>query len=228
MRKGRETAVTAAPSRQPSVRPSGRPSLERAGQLADTIMDHATRLFIEHGFGATSVEAIAAAAGISKKTYYTRFAGKAEVFEAAVLRYVAQNLRTGEPAQADSEPLEERLVRMACELLEWILRPEVLGLYRVTIAEAPRFPELARTVVDFAILGAARSFEPVFRTWAAGNPSDDEIAFVASQFLQSVAAEPFHRAVQGLDAAGLDAPRREKVRRAVRLFLRGFSQRGEG
>ncbi|MGY2490069.1 TetR/AcrR family transcriptional regulator [Cupriavidus sp. CP313] len=49
-------------------------------------MDHATRLFIEHGFGATSVEAIAAA-GISKKTYYTRFAGKAEVFEAAVLRY---------------------------------------------------------------------------------------------------------------------------------------------
>ncbi|MGX6566906.1 HTH tetR-type domain-containing protein [Cupriavidus necator] len=57
-------------------------------------MGHPARLIIEHGFGATSVEAIAAA-GISKKTYYTRFAGNAEVFKAAMQCYAAQNLLSG-------------------------------------------------------------------------------------------------------------------------------------
>lgn len=203
----------------------GRPSVERAGRLSDDIMDHATRLFIRQGFGATSVEAIAAAVGISKKTFYTRFSGKAEVFEAAVMRYVGHHLAVPEASTDPNMSLEARLYALSCELLAWILQPDVLGLYRVTVAEAQRFPQLARAVVDFAILDAARSFEPVFRAWSAKPADDADIAFIASQFLQCVASEPFHRAVQGADPPGLDDVRRDRMRRAIRLFLEGFSQR---
>lgn len=203
----------------------GRPSLEDAQRLADDIMDQAIRLFMEQGYGATSVEAIAAAAGISKRTYYTRFAGKAEVFEAVILRYVERNVARMPQISLSSPTLADRLYSMAQHLLEWILQPDVLGIYRMTVAEVRRFPELARMVAGYAVADSARAFEPVLRE-AAGDALDDEaIAFAAGQFVQAVAAEPFHRAVQGLDSPGLDDRKRRRLRRAVELFVGGFPPR---
>lgn len=188
-------------------------------------MDQAIRLFMEQGYGATSVEAIAAAAGISKRTYYTRFAGKADVFKAVILRYVERNVARMPQASVSSPTLADRLYGMAQHLLEWILQPDVLGIYRMTVAEVQRFPELARMVAGYAVVDSARAFEPVLRE-AAGDVLDDEaIAFAASQFVQAVAAEPFHRAVQGLDPPGLDDRKRRRLRRAVELFVGGFPPR---
>lgn len=206
----------------PRVIRRGRPSLEQAERLADDIMDHAIELFMVQGFDATSVEAIAAAAGISKRTYYTRFAGKAEVFEAVILRYVERNVRIEADPGASELPLVERLYEMATHFLGWILQPDILALYRMTIAEVPRFPDLARMVVDYAIADSARSFEPVFREHAGRPISDEEVAFIAGQFMQAVGADPFHRAIQGLDVSGLSDEKRTRVRQAVELFLRGF------
>ena len=45
-------------------------------------------LFLNDGFGATSIEAVAKRAGISKRTFYHRFTGKEMLFEAVVRRLV--------------------------------------------------------------------------------------------------------------------------------------------
>jgi AcrR family transcriptional regulator len=203
----------------------GRPSLDDAQRLADDIMDQAIRLFREQGFGATSVEAISAAAGISKRTYYTRFAGKDEVFEAVILRYVERNVAVVPQWESAAQAtLEDRFFTMAQHMLDWILQPDVLGIYRMTIAEVQRFPKLAHMVAEYAVVNSARAFEPVIRE-AAGDGLDDEtISFVANQFMQTVAAEPFHRAIQGLDLPGMNDVKRLRLRRAVRLFLDGFGQ----
>ncbi|MFL8988610.1 TetR/AcrR family transcriptional regulator [Pseudomonas sp. QLc11A] len=200
----------------------GRPSLEEAERLVDDILDRASLLFMEQGFGVTSVEAIAQAAGISKRTFYTRFAGKAEVFEAVVLRYVRRNVRSQPVSAAPDQPLEKRLYDMGIHLLEWILQPDVLGIYRMTIAEVQRFPQLAHMVAEYAVVDATRAFESTLRAHAKVQMNDEEIAFVAGQFMQTVAAEPFHRAIQGLESPGLDDGKRERLRRAVKLFLQGF------
>ena len=206
----------------------GRPSLEDAQRLADDIMDHAIQLFMEQGYEVTSVEAIAAAAGISKRTYYTRFAGKPEVFEAVILRYVKRNVTDIPHAETTSPDLQDRLYHMGEHLLEWVLRPDVLGIYRMTIAEVHRFPELARMVAEYAMVDSARAFEPVFRE-ATASPLDDEfITFVANQFVQVIAAEPFHRAAQGVEAPGLDEKKRCRLRRAIELFLSGFPPLAKG
>src|SRR5258708_20118949 len=66
----------------------GRPSRLESAQLSDRILDVATMLFLSDGFGATSIEAVAKRAGISKRTFYHRFTGKEMLFEAGVRRLV--------------------------------------------------------------------------------------------------------------------------------------------
>ena len=48
------------------------------------IVDAAARLFIEHGYGATTVNAIAEAAGVSRKTVFTSVSGKVEALKLAI------------------------------------------------------------------------------------------------------------------------------------------------
>src|SRR5256885_8253560 len=66
----------------------GRPSRLESAQLSDRILDVATALFLGDGFGATSIEAVAKRAGVSKRTFYHRFSGKEMLFEAGVRRVV--------------------------------------------------------------------------------------------------------------------------------------------
>lgn len=59
----------------------------RAAQARATrraIVDAAARLFIEHGYGATTVDAIAEAAGVSRKTVFTSVGGKIEALKLAI------------------------------------------------------------------------------------------------------------------------------------------------
>jgi AcrR family transcriptional regulator len=49
-----------------------------------TIVDAAARLFTERGYGATTVDAIAEAAGVSRKTVFTSVGGKTEALKLAI------------------------------------------------------------------------------------------------------------------------------------------------
>src|SRR5947208_875980 len=70
IRKATPDASAAVPSR------GGRPSREQAARLGERILDVATHLFLSHGYGATSIEAVARRARVSKRTFYHRFPDK--------------------------------------------------------------------------------------------------------------------------------------------------------
>lgn len=55
----------------------------QADQTRRAIIDAATRLFVEGGYGATSIEAIAVAAGVSRATVFTAVGGKATLLKTA-------------------------------------------------------------------------------------------------------------------------------------------------
>jgi AcrR family transcriptional regulator len=56
---------------------------EQARATRRAIVDAASRLFIERGYGATTVDAIAEAAGVSRKTVFTSVGGKLEALKLA-------------------------------------------------------------------------------------------------------------------------------------------------
>jgi AcrR family transcriptional regulator len=112
-------------------------------QLA--ILEAARDLFVERGFDAVSVDEIVARAGGSKATVYRAFGSKEGLFEAligSVNREIADNAGT---VQLDETlPPREALLAYARTAAASILTADLAALYRLAVAETPRFPEIGR------------------------------------------------------------------------------------
>lgn len=199
----------------------GRPSRLQSAQLSDRILEVATALFLGDGFGATSIEAVARRAGISKRTFYHRFRGKEELFEAVVRRLIERWMPPFDTALLEASSLAETLRRSAEHMLGVALTPEALALHRVVIAEATRFPGLARILHE---LGAAAGIERIARHLeqriAGGELRPIDPRFAAEQFILMVVTGPRRRAL-GLGTPLGPAELRDWVDQSVRLFLDG-------
>jgi len=108
----------------------------------------AGRLFIEQGFSAVSMEAIAAAAGKSKVTLYNYFSSKEELFEAFVVQAGAGAVEELTTIYAEDASARQLLLWLGQALLRLVSRPDVIALDRLIIGEATRYPELARIFFD--------------------------------------------------------------------------------
>lgn len=203
----------------------GRPSRSESALLRDRILDVATELFLGHGFGATSIEEVARRAGISKRTFYHRFHGKEDVFEAVVRRLIERWLPPFDAALLDAPTLTEALQRTAEHMVRVALTPEALALHRIVVAEARRFPGLARIMHE---LGAASGIERIagdfHRRIAVGELGPIDPRFAAEQFILMAVTGPQRRAL-GLGTAMNAAELAAWVRNTVALFLEGCRDR---
>ncbi len=177
-------------------------------------------LFLRDGFAATSIEAIAAAAGVSKRTLYARFSAKEAVFVAVVRRLVGIWLQGFDAAIEGAPSLRAALTVAGQHMLAVALTPAALALHRLMVAESGRFPELAAALRD----GGARSgIERLCRVLHAHLPDAGpaRLAFLAEQFQHLILAGPQARAIglgESLDADALDAWCAD----SVALFLRAL------
>jgi TetR/AcrR family transcriptional regulator, mexJK operon transcriptional repressor len=199
----------------------GRPSRQQSALLADRILDVAEKLFLGHGFGATSIEAVAKQAGISKRTFYHRFPGKERLFEAVVRRLIERWLPPFDTGLLSPPDLADALRSAAEYMLRIALTPEALALHRLVIHEAQRFPGLARIMYE---LGAASGIERIANhiepRIASGELRPMEPRFAAEQFILSVVTGPQRRAL-GLGMPMSASEITEHAGKAVTLFLDG-------
>jgi TetR/AcrR family transcriptional regulator, mexJK operon transcriptional repressor len=231
-------------------RSSGRPTAAAAAELANRILEVATREFLTHGYAATSIETIAASAGVAKRTLYARWPAKPALFRAVLERLMARWLatseaplpeppRSGRPtpehpgperlptaaARLEHARLEMALQQTATRVLAVALQPEALDLHRLMIAESGRFPELAEMVRQSgAAAGMARIANLLAAESLAGRLAPLDPAIAAEQFLYLVLTGPQRRALglaPPLDADALAA----WARQAVALFLHGCQPR---
>jgi len=107
----------------------------------DAILEAARKVFMEVGFGATSMDSIAAEAKVSKQTVYNHFGSKEELFAAMVRYMVDQKLTVFTEAAKSGKP-EDTLRIIAHNFLDPGLAEQRVAMYRVLMAEGPRFPEL--------------------------------------------------------------------------------------
>jgi TetR/AcrR family transcriptional repressor of mexJK operon len=204
------------------ARPGGRPSREASEQIGDLILDAATELFLTHGYGATSIEAVAQRVRISKRTFYHRFDDKPALF-AAVVHRVIERLRP--PASVpliDGADLTAMLERLAALILRAALSEQAVALHRLVVAQSARFPELAAVIArDGATEEGVKLIAGLLEREARKNHLQvDDAAFAAELFLHMVIGLPQRRAM------GLGAPMTARElaawpRKVVRLFLNG-------
>lgn len=107
------------------------------------ILAAARELFLRDGFSATSIDAIASTAGVSKATVYSNFADKNALLVALLAAVTAEATdilrRTTAGLEGDGD-LRARFIAVGTALVTGVLRPEVLSLRRLAIAQASTFP----------------------------------------------------------------------------------------
>ncbi len=190
------TAMVATAQPQPARR-GGRPSREQAALLGDRILDVAADLFLTEGYGATSIEAVAQRAAISKRTFYHRFPDKAALFD-AVLRRIIQGIGPSPDVPVfEGGDLGEVLHRLARLAVHASVAPSTLALTRLMLTEAQRFPELAAIVACEGSRGeAVRQITALLeRESRAGRLAIDRSEFAAEQFLSLLMTVPQRRAL---------------------------------
>ncbi|GIG39345.1 TetR/AcrR family transcriptional regulator [Cellulomonas phragmiteti] len=156
-----------------------------AQQKRTAIVTAATELFLELGYDRTSLARIAERSGVSRATLFKQFSTKAGLFDAIVTEAWSATDEQEPPPAGDVADGLGILGRRYAELLG---RGQMTDLFRIVIAEMPRFPELARA--QFA-QGKLPYFESVQRylsaSHEAGTVRIEDTELAATQFLGMIA-----------------------------------------
>ena len=129
-------AITAVPAGRKRGRPTADERVERRVQ----ILDAALPVFLESGFGNTTVDQLAAAGRVTKRTIYSYFGDKDGVF--------TEMVRSLATTVSDHAPDNETLESLAARIVFRLDSAELIGLHRLVIGESTRFPELAVALHD--------------------------------------------------------------------------------
>ncbi len=128
------------------MRSRGRPTKAEAPARRAELIDVAARAFLANGYEGTSIEAIAAAARVSKATIYARFGNKENLFSEIGLHSVAGMRSDLHRIRTEGRLPEEVLFDFALRIAREVADEERLATLRLAIACRPRFPEVARIV----------------------------------------------------------------------------------
>ncbi len=130
------------------------PRAERqlSAEKAEAILLGGMQEFLAHGYAATSMDRVAAAAGVSKATVYGHFQDKEGLFTALIQRLVEVKFRSlFEPDHGEMLQTEPEIVlrELANRFLDISMNdPQFLNFMRVILGESGRFPLLARAFVS--------------------------------------------------------------------------------
>ena len=99
------------------------------------------------GFEATSMDRIAASAGVSKRTVYNHFPSKEVLFAEIMLQLWERSMAQVDLAYRADQPLRDQLRQLLRQKLDMLADTSFIDLARVAIAETIHSPERARDMV---------------------------------------------------------------------------------
>ena len=192
------------------------------------ILSGAATVFAADGYEGASMARIAAVAGVSKGTLYNHFDSKADLFTAYVGEKCDRDLsRVFDGANHDGDPAEV-LRGIGKRMLQMMLSDIGLAIYRVVIAEAAKFPELARGFFD---AGPARAIG-FMASWLAeetrrGRLSVPDPAFAAEQFFNLCQTRLVLRRKLEMLPDPPDKDIEDVVEASITMFLRTYRTSGD-
>lgn len=185
------------------------------------ILDAGKRLFLESGFERTSMDAIAAAAGVSKITVYSHFQDKDTLFR-AVCKGVCERQMPHEMFVLDEgAPLRQQLLQIARAFFGLLMSPESVALHRLMTAQQE--PKLAQLFWEEGPKRTKDEFAAFLRAEVAeGALAIDDPWVAGGHFFCLLKGEPFMRVSCGLPYTGTRADIEAHLESCVDFFLRAY------
>ncbi len=189
----------------------------------ESILEAAKSLFLSLGYASTSMDAVAAAAGVSKLTVYSHFTDKQTLFCSAVMATCQIQLPDLLFEYPDGTPVDEVLLNIARGFQALISSDEAVKLSRLIMAQGSQDPSFGEYFYEAGPKRVLAGMEALLRDIDArgllriANP-----LHAAEHFFCLVKGAPDYRLLLGC-AGPLEGEEAEAhVREVVGVFLRAF------
>jgi AcrR family transcriptional regulator len=177
--------------------------------------------FLENGFEGTAMEAIARAAGITKRTLYARYPDKNALFADTLVWALTKYHSSELPPEVGEWDLAKGLMEVARSTLARARDPDVARLHRMAIMQAARIPDFSTKAYSTTWSPRVKAVANLLRTHKkAGDVAVDDVDMAAEHFVAMVG-----QSTLWLAALGQARPRELEERytkHAVELFLRAI------
>jgi AcrR family transcriptional regulator len=194
------------------------PAESAVADTRDRLIQAAREAFMEEGYRA-SVEGIAARAGVAKQTLYNHFPSKDELFSESV-GLIAAAIAVSLDGQTDD--VRATLLRFGATFREKVHGAEGIAMFRTMMAEAVRFPNLAKA---FFAKGpdqtATRLAGFLSRAMAAGRLRQNDPRFAAEILMGMLNNLDHFRSLSG-DTPLPEALEKDRIGQIVDCFLRAY------
>ena len=200
--------------------PDGANQSVKRGRKFDQVLKGARDVFMKVGFEGASVDEIAKAAQVSKATLYSYFPDKRllflEVAKTECRRQADHAIETTDM----SAPIATILHDIAIQLVNFLTSDFGQRMFRISVAEADRFPELGR---QFYASGPGmireRMIDLLQCAMTKGELQIDDVPLAADQFAELCKADLFSRMVLCITDTVTDAEKERVVAGAVATFM---------
>ena len=150
----------------------------------DTIVREARRHFMAQGYASTRIEPIARAASVSTATLYAYFPSKGHLFEAVIEDAAEDFSRQMETVRMADGPARELLTGFALAYARFMGDAFVRSVFRLVMAERPRFREVALRFFDKGRSGFGKPLIAALTTLAErGEIRFDKPSWAAGQLM---------------------------------------------
>lgn len=207
---------------RPEGRPRGRPKRLSAAEREEKILDAVESLLIDKGLQATSMAALARAAGMSKRTLYEVFACRGELFEACIRRLRTNFIRPLSPHELDL-PVDIRLRRIFEPDMRQMDRRVPMAVLRTVIMEAPQRSELGQAFLrEGPDRARAVIRDELARSVARGEIVIDDLDLAARMLCDMVFFNPMDNLVNIDKPPPSQAESEHRLTFAIHVFLNGL------
>jgi TetR/AcrR family transcriptional repressor of mexJK operon len=188
------------------------------------ILDAAKRLFPLTGFEGTSMDAIAAQAGVSKLTVYSHFTDKETLFFAAIRARCEEQMPATLFDVDASEPVRHQLEEIARAFFALVTAPESIALHRLLTSGTGMSEKLTQMFWEAGPQRVQSGFQQFLRHEVeAGQLSVGDVPRASSQFFALLKGELHARMLCGCSEPFNERDIETHIRSTVEFFLRAYA-----
>lgn len=192
----------------------------------DAILEAAKTLFLRNGYDGSSMDAIAAEAGVSKLTVYSHFTDKETLFSAAVKAKCEEQLPELLFALPQGVSIETVLLNIGRGFHALINSRESVELHRVMVSQGSQNPKLSRMFYEAGPQQLLNGMEQLLgQADAMGQLRIGNLHGAADQFFCLIKGSANFRLLIGCGEP-LQGPAAERhVEEVVAMFMRAYQSR---
>lgn len=193
-------------------------------ERAQRILDSALKIFAAMGYSGTTMDAVAADAGLTKPTVYSYFPSKEALFSAMLQG--KRDRMLGVLEHPSPNGMVQDLHSFSWDYADTVMRPELLSLARLIIGEVQRFPEIGRVYQasgpDHVLRGIIGYLQ---MQRAVGRLAFDDAELAAQDLWGLILSAPRAQALYMPDARPGRATLARYIHNGLRVFLKAYSTR---